>query len=204
MCLTAQKTALIVFAHQTPASFNATARDVAVQELSDQGYRVLVSDLYAMKFRAEATRDDIKGELKNPELFQYGDETMFAWMENQLSEDITAEQQKVTEAELIIFQFPLYWFSVPAILKGWFDRVLAQGFAFSLEKMYDNGVFKVFSLPSVILKLTMNEQIRSDKSLCVSELIRLISEGSSSVYKSLQQEVGSEEPGPGEPGPGDG
>uniref|UniRef100_A0A3Q1EF39 Flavodoxin-like fold domain-containing protein n=1 Tax=Acanthochromis polyacanthus TaxID=80966 RepID=A0A3Q1EF39_9TELE len=99
-----QKTALIVFAHQTPASFNATARDVAVQELSDQGYRVLVSDLYAMKFRAEATRDDIKGELKNPELFQYGDETMFAWMENQLSEDITAEQQKVTEAELIIFQ----------------------------------------------------------------------------------------------------
>uniref|UniRef100_A0A3Q1EGU6 Flavodoxin-like fold domain-containing protein n=1 Tax=Acanthochromis polyacanthus TaxID=80966 RepID=A0A3Q1EGU6_9TELE len=137
-----QKTALIVFAHQTPASFNATARDVAVQELSDQGYRVLVSDLYAMKFRAEATRDDIKGELKNPELFQYGDETMFAWMENQLSEDITAEQQKVTEAELIIFQFPLYWFSVPAILKGWFDRVLAQGFAFSLEKMYDNGVFK--------------------------------------------------------------
>uniref|UniRef100_A0A3Q1GZV2 Flavodoxin-like fold domain-containing protein n=1 Tax=Acanthochromis polyacanthus TaxID=80966 RepID=A0A3Q1GZV2_9TELE len=98
------KTALIVFAHQTPASFNATARDVAVQELSDQGYRVLVSDLYAMKFRAEATRDDIKGELKNPELFQYGDETMFAWMENQLSEDITAEQQKVTEAELIIFQ----------------------------------------------------------------------------------------------------
>lgn len=40
-------------------------------------------------------------------------------------------------------QFPLYWFSVPAILKGWFDRVLAQGFAFSLENMYDNGVFKV-------------------------------------------------------------
>uniref|UniRef100_A0A3P8RL63 Ribosyldihydronicotinamide dehydrogenase [quinone] n=1 Tax=Amphiprion percula TaxID=161767 RepID=A0A3P8RL63_AMPPE len=138
----AQKTALIVFAHQTPGSFNAAARDVAVQELSDQRYRVLVSDLYAMKFRAEATRDDIKGELKNLELFQYGDETMFAWMENRLSEDIIAEQQKVTEAELIVFQFPLYWFSVPAILKGWFDRVLAQGFAFSLEKMYDNGVFK--------------------------------------------------------------
>lgn len=40
-------------------------------------------------------------------------------------------------------QFPMYWFSVPAIMKGWLDRVLAQGFAFSLEKMYDNGIFKV-------------------------------------------------------------
>ena len=40
-------------------------------------------------------------------------------------------------------QFPLYWFSVPAIMKGWMDRVLAQGFAFSMEKMYNNGIFKV-------------------------------------------------------------
>lgn len=44
---------------------------------------------------------------------------------------------------MILLQFPLYWFSVPAILKGWFDRVLTQGFAFSLQNMYDQGVFKV-------------------------------------------------------------
>lgn len=43
----------------------------------------------------------------------------------------------------VVVQFPLYWFSVPAILKGWFDRVLTQGFAFSLENLYDKGVFKV-------------------------------------------------------------
>lgn len=138
----AQKTVLIVYAHQSLGSFNAAARDVAIQELSDQGYRVLVSDLYDMKFRAETTRDDITGALKNPELFQYGEETKFAWMENRLSDDITAEQRKVTEAELIIFQFPLYWFSVPAIMKGWMDRVLSQGFAFTLEKMYNYGIFK--------------------------------------------------------------
>lgn len=138
----AQKTALIVYAHQSPGSFNSAVRDAAVEELTEQGYKVIVSDLYAMNFRASATRDDIIGDLKNPELFQYGDETMYAWMEDRLSEDIVAEQRKVTEAELIIFQFPLYWFSVPAIMKGWMDRVLAQGFAFSLEKMYDNGIFK--------------------------------------------------------------
>uniref|UniRef100_UPI001ED7E329 NAD(P)H dehydrogenase [quinone] 1 isoform X1 n=1 Tax=Scatophagus argus TaxID=75038 RepID=UPI001ED7E329 len=138
----AQKTVLIVYAHQSQHSFNAAVRDVATQELVEQGYRVIVSDLYAMNFRAAATPDDITGDPKNPELFQYGEETMHAWMEGRLSDDITAEQRKVEEAELIIFQFPLYWFSVPAIMKGWMDRVLVQGFAFSLQKLYNNGIFK--------------------------------------------------------------
>ncbi|KAG7468447.1 hypothetical protein MATL_G00143100 [Megalops atlanticus] len=138
----AGRNVLIVYAHQSPASFNAAVRDVAVEVLEQQGCRVVVSDLYAMNFRASATSQDIKGELKNPEHFHYGDETMFAWQEGRLSDDITQEHRKVEEAELIIFQFPMYWFSVPAILKGWLDRVLTQGFAFSLEKMYNNGIFK--------------------------------------------------------------
>ncbi|XP_061622262.1 NAD(P)H dehydrogenase [quinone] 1-like isoform X2 [Phyllopteryx taeniolatus] len=86
--------------------------------------------------------EEVECDLKNPELFQYGEETLHAWKEGRLSEDIVAEQRKVEKAELIIFQFPLYWFSVPAIMKGWMDRVLTQGFAFSLEKMYNNGIFK--------------------------------------------------------------
>ncbi|XP_051919972.1 NAD(P)H dehydrogenase [quinone] 1 [Hippocampus zosterae] len=137
-----QKTVLIVYAHQSLGSFNEAVRDEATKELSKQGYRVIVSDLYAMNFKASATKSDIIGDLKNSELFQYGEETMHAWREGCLSDDITAEQRKVKEAELIIFQFPLYWFSVPAIMKGWMDRVLTQGFAFSLEKMYNNGIFK--------------------------------------------------------------
>uniref|UniRef100_A0A6I8PBK4 Flavodoxin-like fold domain-containing protein n=1 Tax=Ornithorhynchus anatinus TaxID=9258 RepID=A0A6I8PBK4_ORNAN len=40
------------------------------------------------------------------------------------------------------FLFPLYWFSVPAIMKGWMDRVLAQGFAFEFPKCYDTGFLK--------------------------------------------------------------
>lgn len=43
----------------------------------------------------------------------------------------------------MFLQFPLYWFSFPAIMKGWIDRVLTQGFAFSLQNLYDNGIFKV-------------------------------------------------------------
>uniref|UniRef100_A0A672M7U2 Flavodoxin-like fold domain-containing protein n=1 Tax=Sinocyclocheilus grahami TaxID=75366 RepID=A0A672M7U2_SINGR len=100
----AQKTALIVYAHQSPASFNAAARDVAVQALTKQGYKVLVSDLYAMNFKASATAEDIKGDLKNPEHFIYNNEMMVAWQDGRLSDDIAEEQHKLEQAELVIFQ----------------------------------------------------------------------------------------------------
>ncbi|XP_062868699.1 NAD(P)H dehydrogenase [quinone] 1 [Trichomycterus rosablanca] len=138
----ADKTVLIVYAHQSPRSFNSALKDVAVKALTEQGCKVIVSDLYAMNFRASATAADIKGDLKNPDHFIYNEEAMNAWKEDRLSDDIKEEQRKLTEADFIIFQFPLYWFSAPAIVKGWIDRVLTQGFAFSMQSLYDNGVFK--------------------------------------------------------------
>ncbi|XP_051578201.1 LOW QUALITY PROTEIN: NAD(P)H dehydrogenase [quinone] 1-like [Myxocyprinus asiaticus] len=138
----AQKTALIVYAHQSPVSFNAAVRDAAIEALTEQGYKVLVSDLYAMNFKASATAEDIKGDLKNSEHFVYNEEMIVAWQDGRLSDDVTEEQEKVKQADLIIFQFPLYWFNVPAIMKGWIDRVLIQGFVLLYARMYDNGMFK--------------------------------------------------------------
>ncbi|XP_037401407.1 NAD(P)H dehydrogenase [quinone] 1-like isoform X2 [Pygocentrus nattereri] len=100
----ALKTVLIIYAHHSPSSFNAAAKDVAMQTLTAQGFKVIVSDLYAMNFRSSATAADIKSNLKNPEHFLYGDETFIAWKEDRLSDDIKEEQRKVAEADLIIFQ----------------------------------------------------------------------------------------------------
>uniref|UniRef100_A0AAR2L6R3 Flavodoxin-like fold domain-containing protein n=1 Tax=Pygocentrus nattereri TaxID=42514 RepID=A0AAR2L6R3_PYGNA len=100
----APKTVLIVYAHQSPSSFNAAAKDVAVQTLTAQGCEVIVSDLYAMNFHSSATAADIKGNLKNPEHFLYDEETFIAWKEDRLSDDIKEEHRKVAQADLIIFQ----------------------------------------------------------------------------------------------------
>ncbi|XP_015821817.1 ribosyldihydronicotinamide dehydrogenase [quinone] isoform X1 [Nothobranchius furzeri] len=155
---------LIVYAHQSSGSFNAAAKDLAVEVLTAQGCSVEVSDLYAMDFKAAATVDDIKGEIQDPDHFSYKRETKLAFEEGRLSEDITKEHAKIIEADLIIFQvysikwmylsckpfrstlflfqFPMYWFGLPAIMKGWIDRVLTNGFAFSTEQLYSQGVFK--------------------------------------------------------------
>ncbi|MEQ2263446.1 hypothetical protein XENORESO_007835 [Xenotaenia resolanae] len=136
------KKVLIVYAHQSSGSFNAAAKNTAVEVLTAQGCTVEVSDLYDMGFKATATAEDIKGEVMNAENFCYMKETKLAWEQGKLSDDITKEQSKLTEADLVIFQFPMYWFGVPAILKGWIDRVLTNGFAFSQEKRYSQGIFK--------------------------------------------------------------
>ncbi|XP_047414559.1 ribosyldihydronicotinamide dehydrogenase [quinone] isoform X2 [Sciurus carolinensis] len=138
----AGKRVLIVYAHQEPKSFNGSLKQVAVDELSKQGCTVTVSDLYAMNFEPRATRKDITGALSNPEVFSYGVEAYEAYKKGCLTSDITDEQKKVQEADLVIFQFPLYWFTVPAILKGWMDRVLCQGFAFDIPGFYDSGFLK--------------------------------------------------------------
>ena len=53
---------LVVYAHQSAGSFNSAAKDAAVEVLGAQGCTVDVSDLYALKFKATATAEDIVGE----------------------------------------------------------------------------------------------------------------------------------------------
>ncbi|XP_071973450.1 NAD(P)H dehydrogenase [quinone] 1-like isoform X1 [Engystomops pustulosus] len=136
------KTALIVLAHQERTSFNYTMKEVTEKALKKKGWTVLVSDLYEMKFNPVLSRNDITGKAKEPSRFKYGAEILAAWKEGRLAKDIKEEQKKVDRADLIIFQFPLYWFGLPAIMKGWVERVLSMGFAYSFETMYSKGPFK--------------------------------------------------------------
>ncbi|KAM4609447.1 NAD(P)H dehydrogenase [quinone] 1-like [Polymixia lowei] len=136
------KKVLIVYAHQSSGSFNAAAKDSAVEVLTAQGCTVEVSDLYTMKFKATATAEDITGDVKNTENFQYAEETKLAMEEGRLAADIKEEHRKLTGADLVVFQFPMYWFTVPAIMKGWIDRVLTLGYAYTQDKRYTQGMFK--------------------------------------------------------------
>ncbi|XP_048372171.1 NAD(P)H dehydrogenase [quinone] 1 [Sphaerodactylus townsendi] len=133
--------ALVVLAHPERSSFNYAMKEAAVEALQQRGWTVAVSDLYAMRFNPVLSRDDVAGSPKDPlEPFSYPAEAGRAWQEGRLSADIVAEQKKLEAADLVIFQFPLQWLGVPAILKGWFDRVLTSGYSYS--GMYDQGPFQ--------------------------------------------------------------
>jgi NAD(P)H dehydrogenase (quinone) len=129
----------IVYAHPEPKSFNCAMKDLAVAELISLGHSVKVSDLYAMRFKAVADKDDFL-ELSDADFLKYAAEQKHASETKSFSADIQEEQEKLLWANFVIFQFPLWWYSVPAIMKGWFDRVFASGFIYGGNfGRYDTG-----------------------------------------------------------------
>jgi NAD(P)H dehydrogenase (quinone) len=132
---------LIVYWHPEPRSFCGAMCDTARQALSGAGNEVKVSDLHAMTFDPVSGRHNF-ATAKDPAYFKQQVEEMHATAEHGFSPDIEAELQKVEWCDLMIWQFPLWWFSVPAVLKGWVDRVFAMGRAYGGGRIYDKGVFR--------------------------------------------------------------
>jgi NAD(P)H dehydrogenase (quinone) len=133
---------LIVYAHPEPRSFGHALLERSVETLGACGHEVVVSDLYAMGFQPVATGDDFT-QRRFPEALQYDREQKQASQLGTFTPDIQAELDKLLACDLLILQFPLWWFSVPAIMKGWIDRVFANGTVYGAGgKRFDQGGLK--------------------------------------------------------------
>lgn len=131
---------LIVHAHPEPTSFTAALKDTAVRTLEAAGHHVEVSDLYKENFNPVGGRHDFS-TVADSSRFHYQNEQLYASEHDGFAEDLVREQERVLKADLMIFVFPLWWGGVPAILKGWFDRVLAYGVAYADGMRFSNGYF---------------------------------------------------------------
>jgi NAD(P)H dehydrogenase (quinone) len=122
---------LIVYAHPDPHSLTTSLKDLAVSTLIQAGHSVQVSDLYAMNWKAPIDGDDFLERL-NLDRLDIVKESGKAFAEGSQTADVIAEQEKLRWADAVIFQFPYWWFSMPAIMKGWVERVFAYGFAYGV------------------------------------------------------------------------
>ncbi|MCA6091145.1 NAD(P)H-dependent oxidoreductase [Streptomyces sp. SCA3-4] len=127
-----QKKILVVSAHPEPRSLTASLTAFAVEHLRAAGHEVRLSDLYAMKWKATVDADDFPDHPGDRRLQVMG-ASEHATLAGRLSPEIAAEQEKVRWSDAVILQFPMWWFSVPAILKGWIDRVFTSGFGYGPE-----------------------------------------------------------------------
>lgn len=132
---------LIVYAHPEPLSFNAAMKNLAVEVLAGAGHEVQVSDLYALNFDPSGGPIDFL-ERADPSCFRYQREQIHATSAGLFVPELKAEMDKLVWADFVIFQFPLWWFSLPAILKGWVDRVFAMGFSYAADQRYETGIFR--------------------------------------------------------------
>ncbi|MDE3273945.1 NAD(P)H-dependent oxidoreductase [Pseudoalteromonas sp. G4] len=119
----------LVVAHPEQDSFNFALHNTAVGVLKNANIRFDVSDLYGQNFNPVAGRGDTTN-FPAGDLFQLAKAQRLALSSNSFVNSISQEQEKLVSSDLLIFQFPLWWWSFPGILKGWIDRVLTSGFAY--------------------------------------------------------------------------
>ncbi|WP_040783168.1 NAD(P)H-dependent oxidoreductase [Nocardia pneumoniae] len=120
----------IVHAHPERRSLNGALTDIAVNTLTDAGHEVRVSDLYAMRWKSTIDAEDFGAAASNP--LDAVHDSGRAYETGTLTADIRAEQDKLWWADTVILQFPLWWYTMPAILKGWVDRVFTYGFGYGV------------------------------------------------------------------------
>ena len=113
---------LIVYAHPNPESFNHAVVEKITQGFADAGHEYELIDLYADDFDPLINIDDL-GQFSG----------------GRVSKDVLDQQRKVSAADAMMFVGPVHGWSIPAILKGWIDRVLSHGFAYELN---ENGEVK--------------------------------------------------------------
>ena len=105
---------LLVYAHPVENSYAAALRDAVLDELTLGGHHVDLCDLYAEGFQAALTREERL--------------TYHSVPDN--AGNVASDVERLRRAEGAIFIFPSWWYGMPAILKGWFDRVWLPGVAF--------------------------------------------------------------------------
>lgn len=132
---------LLVFAHPEPQSFNGAMLRTAIATLEAAGHSVQVSDLYAQAFEPVSGRPNFT-TVYDAAYFKQQKEEVYASAHQGFAPDVATELRKLAWCDIMIWQFPLWWFSVPAVLKGWVDRVFAMGQAYGAGRFYDTGVFR--------------------------------------------------------------
>ncbi|NVN94810.1 MAG: NAD(P)H-dependent oxidoreductase [Bacteroidetes bacterium] len=116
---------LIIYAHPNPASFSSALKSKIEQTLIAKGDNVKVRDLYEMNFNSVLSANDLAGV--------YAGNT---------PDDIVAEQELISWANTIVMVYPIWWAGLPAIAKGYIDRVFTYGFAYKVGEQGIEGLLK--------------------------------------------------------------
>ena len=131
--------AFVLLAHPEPNSFNGSLARISREKLEATGWEVAESDLYASRF------DPCEGpsnyeSLSDGEKFHAQTEQRFHADNDTTPADVAAERDKLLQSDLLVVHFPLWWFGMPAILKGWIDRTFVYGSVYRSQMRYDQGI----------------------------------------------------------------
>ncbi|RUT68435.1 flavodoxin family protein [Flavobacterium cupreum] len=112
---------LIIYAHPNSGSLNHFFKQTILENLQESNQEIEVRDLYEINFNPVLSLNDMSGQRMG-----------------KVADEVKTEQDFITWADRIIFVYPIWWTGMPAIMKGYIDRVFSYGFAYR----YDQGIQK--------------------------------------------------------------
>jgi NAD(P)H dehydrogenase (quinone) len=126
---------LLIYSHPNPKSFNHAIRETIMAEFRNTGTDITLRDLYAINFNPLLTADDFTEIQKGS-----------------VRDEVRAEQKLISAADILIVIYPLWWSGMPAMLKGYIDRVFSYGFAYEIT---ESGAVGLLAGKKVFLVTTM-------------------------------------------------
>ena len=132
---------LFVLAHPEPASFTSSLARHGMQALEEASHSVELSDLYAIGFDPVSDRRNFTST-GNADRSDQQFEERLASDTFGYSDELQREMDKLAACDVLIFQFPIWWLGMPAIMKGWIDRVFAIGRAYGGGRWFDRGMMR--------------------------------------------------------------
>ena len=130
---------LILYAHPEPTSSSGALKGAAVQTLEGAGHEVRVIDLYATGFDPVLKPQAFAAGRLDPARLDVSRAQTHAVEQGTQAEGAVAAQATLAWSDLLILQFPMWRYGMPAVMKGWFDRVLARSFAYAPGRKYDTA-----------------------------------------------------------------
>jgi NAD(P)H dehydrogenase (quinone) len=116
---------LIICGHPNPASLNNHLKDLLAEILTTNGHEVVIRDLDQLYFNPVLSLADFQGQFMGT-----------------VTDDVKQEQEYVSWADHITFVYPIWWMGMPAVIKGYIDRVFSYGFAYSYDEGVQKGLLK--------------------------------------------------------------
>ncbi len=110
----------------------------AERVLKSRNHDLSFSDLYALDFDPVVRASDFP-ERGNSDYLVYALEQRHALEHDALAPDVRREVEALLASDTLMLVFPLYWFSVPALIKGWIDRCFLSGAMYGGKRIYGRG-----------------------------------------------------------------
>lgn len=116
---------LIIYAHPNQDSLNHSLKESVITTLKKDNHEFVIRDLYQLDFNPVLSSEDIKGQ-----------------RQGHVAIDVCQEQEYISWAESITFIYPIWWTGMPAIMKGYIDRVMSYGFAYRYNQGVQQGLLE--------------------------------------------------------------